>query len=137
MEKYRKTGGPLKCKQCVAEVELKEREAAAAKASLKKQTNSSGSTPPTKCASCQQVLSSASFNRNQLSKGEGKARCRACVEKSVANEEAASQKSKDSKIAAAKDEIEKAKAKGDMAEIVRAESVLAALEAEVCICVTQ
>ncbi len=66
-----------------------------------------------------------------MSKGEGKARCRACVEKSVANEEAASQKSKASKIAAAKEDIEKAKAKGDMTEIVRAESVLAALEAEV------
>ena len=80
----------------------------------------------------------ASFNRNQSSKGKGKVRCRrACVEKSVANEEAASQKSKDSKIAAAKDEIEKAKAKGDVAEIVRAESVLAALKTEVHFCVNR
>uniref|UniRef100_A0A6U3ZVH3 Stc1 domain-containing protein n=1 Tax=Ditylum brightwellii TaxID=49249 RepID=A0A6U3ZVH3_9STRA len=138
LERYRKTGGPLKCKQCVAAVEQAERKASAAKAAAATtatslSSGSEGGKTKTICASCKQSLPSlSSFNKNQLSKGEGKARCRSCVEKSIADEAKASSNSKQEQINDAKERLRVAKGreKPDPKEILAAESQIAALEAE-------
>ncbi len=126
LERHRKDGKPLKCKQCVAAAEQIERENAAAK---RKDDDSSDETR--KCAGkCAKVLPKASFNRNQYSKGDGKSRCRDCVEQSVKDESANQAKSREEKITAAKKKVEDAKRSGSAPQILAAESELAALEAE-------
>ncbi len=119
LEKYRKSGHPLKCKTCVTEQERKERALAASKReaaasiSNKSKANSDGDEKsdgvPVTCASCKQKLLPSFYNRNQLSKGEGKARCRSCVEEAIANEAKHSKESKDQKIAKAKEKVRLAK----------------------------
>lgn len=125
LERHRKTGGPLKCKKCVAEVEEKERKAAAAS---KPALASSDETRA--CAKCKQSLKADAFNKNQWNKGEGKARCRSCVEQSLADEAAQQTQSKSDAIQKAKDDVEAAKKSGNAQAILKTESVLAALEAE-------
>lgn len=133
LERYRKTGGPLKCKQCVAKVEADERKAAAERNNIKavaKDGSSEGASEKRICSSCSKNLDQSSYNRNQWSKGEGKSRCRTCVEQSLKDEADEQSKSKQDQIAQAKARVEKANASGNAAEILKAESALAALEAE-------
>ncbi|KAL7537372.1 hypothetical protein ACHAXR_007770, partial [Thalassiosira sp. AJA248-18] len=137
LERHRKDGGPLKCKRCVAAAEQAEREKAAARRKKEAATsedgdnNGSGSDETRKCAGkCIQVLPKSAFNRNQYSKGEGKSRCRACVEQSVKEESEQARRSRDDKIAAARKKVDDAKATGNAHKIIAAESELAALEAE-------
>lgn len=132
LERHRKDGASLKCKQCVAAAEQAEREQAQARRNNKKETeDDEDDGERRKCAgSCDKELPQSSYNRNQWSKGDGKSRCRDCVEQAVKEEAAEQAKSKDDKIALAKKQVEEAHASGNSAKIVAAESVLAALEAE-------
>lgn len=138
LEKYRREGGKLKCKQCVQQGEEAERKAAAARRAV---TSSSTSTDQDdgaaqnqekrKCSGgCNMELDYALFNRNQWNKGEGKARCRACVDEAVAKEQASQNQGKDEKLAAARQKVEMANASGNAQAILKAESELAAFEAE-------
>lgn len=128
LEKYRKTGGKLKCKLCVQQQEEEERKAAAAKRSAFVPEGSEGET--IKCKSCEKSLDAPHFNKNQWSKGEGNARCRVCVEKSLEEEKRQQENSQASKLQAAKDKVVEAKASGNAQAILKAESELSALEAE-------
>ena len=126
LERHRKDGSPLKCKLCVAASEQAEREKAAARKGPVQKSDETR-----KCAGkCGQMLSETFFNRNQWSKGDGKSRCRECVEQSLKEESENQAKSKDDKIANARKKAEEAKATGNAQKIVAAESELAALEAE-------
>jgi superfamily II helicase len=117
----------LKCKACVAKDEEDERKAAA----LKQLANAASSDDETRtCVACSKTLAFEAFNRNQWNKGDGKARCRSCVEESLAQEATQQQQSKDDTIRQAREEVERAKASGKAQDILKAESVLAALEAE-------
>jgi hypothetical protein len=138
LEKYRKTGGSLKCKECVAEAEQAERAAATAKraTTTTSSMNDSGSTTGTldtiaiTCMSCEKALIASAYNRNQWNKGEGKARCRDCVETALAQESAQIQQSKDTAMQEAQNAVAEANASGNTAAILKAESMLSALEAE-------
>mmetsp|Transcript_26966 Transcript_26966/g.41331 ORF Transcript_26966/g.41331 Transcript_26966/m.41331 type:complete len:203 (+) Transcript_26966:152-760(+) len=132
LERYRKTGGPLKCKQCVAKVEKEERKAAAARNNHKvlEKDGSSGKNEKRVCSSCSMELDQSSYNRNQWSKGDGKSRCRNCVEQALQDEATEQSKSKQEQISQAKDRVKKANASGNAVDIIKAESALAALEAE-------
>lgn len=124
----------LRCKECVAEAERMEREAAAAnqKKSPSAPKNGNGRTEEEnrKCGACAKELPQSSFNRNQWSKGHGKSRCRSCVEQSVKMEAQQQSRSKEDQISAAKKKVEQAKQSGFASAILAAESELAALEAE-------
>ena len=143
LEKYRKQirqpqGKPmiLRCKQCVAEAERLEREAAAKKKEAQQTTSrpaddSNGKEEESReCAACSKVLPHSTFNRNQWSKGDGKSRCRQCVEESIQNEAQQQSQSRSDQIVAAKEKVEQAKKSGSASAILAAESELAALEAE-------
>jgi hypothetical protein len=137
LDKYRKSNGTqsLKCKKCVAEQESKERTLAAAKreATAKAVVNTSDDNDINSlvtCSSCKSELQQSSFNRSQLSKGEGKARCRSCVETSIANEATQIKTKKEEKLASVKEQIRIAKERGDVLAKVKAEAELSALEAE-------
>jgi len=121
LERFRKNGGPLKCKQCTKAQEEKERQAAA----LKKPSNSSG--PPSEPVTCS--LDPSFFNRNQLSKGSS-ARCRSCVEKAIQKEESDRKSRKVTQMTEIRRKISEMDAKGDTWSKVRYESELSALEAE-------
>jgi hypothetical protein len=138
LERYRMNGGPLKCKDCIQAAEVAERKAAAARRTATATSGTGNSTGDSttgslKCATCQESLSVEKFNKNQVSKGEGKARCRSCVETAIAKEGQIAAASKEAQIAAARERVTKAhsstKANKSM-EILAAESALAALEAE-------
>jgi len=146
LERHRKDGTttttttPLKCKQCVAAAEQAEREQAQARRNQQTTTAAAAATATTSeavneerrtCAGvCGKEFPQSLFNRNQWSKGEGKSRCRECVETAVQVEAALQRNSNEAKIAAAKENVETAKASGTASQIVAAESELAALEAE-------
>jgi len=137
LTKYRKQGGPLRCKQCVAAAEQLEREQAAARKAVDiiettdPLAGSSGSAESSRvCAACQIDKPVADFNKNQWNKGAGVGRCRACVEQSVADEKASNERAQAEKLAAAQAEVEKAKKSGNATAILKAESVLSALQAE-------
>ena len=130
LERHRRDGAPLKCKMCVTAAEKEERERAAARRNAEGK-DAGDSDERRKCAGkCNNVLSKAAFNRNQWSKGEGKSRCRECVEQTLKDEAAQQSKSKEDKIAEARKKVERVKKTGTAQEIVAAESELAALEAE-------
>ena len=141
LEKYRRDGKALKCKQCVAAAEAAERKAAQDRAEAKAKAeagsgasaakNGGASQPPVTCASCSKSLPPSSYNRNQLSKPPGKARCRSCVEEAVAKEAEGVASSKKERLEKAQKDLEDAKRRGDTQAIIAAESVVAALEAEV------
>ena len=115
LERYRKNGGPLKCKKCVSEAEAKERLAATMKVGDATQSNSNGknNNETRKCAACNTTLPYSAFNKNQWNKGEGKARCRQCVEKAILMEEEKSKELKTAKIEEAKAKVEAAEATGN------------------------
>ncbi|KAG7357097.1 hypothetical protein IV203_001785 [Nitzschia inconspicua] len=155
IQKHRTNGVPLKCKQCTSKMEQEEREQAKRNANIRNKDNNNDnnnnndtttttttndvvSTQETrKCAgSCNQVLSQSEYNRNQWAKGEGKSRCRRCVEQSLQEEATQQQESRDAKIETARRKVEALKlnktgtTKTTSQEIVAAESELAALQAE-------
>ena len=133
LEKYRKTGGKLKCKQCTQQQEETERQAAAAKraAAAGPATDDGDSSGETlKCKACEKDLTASQFNKNQWSKGAGKARCRECVEKALQDEKQQHASAQTAKLQAAKDKVAQANASGNASAILKAESELAALEAE-------
>ena len=82
------------------------------------------------CKSCQQALDASHCNKNQWSKGEGKARCRACVDKAIQEESQQKEQATAAKLQAAKEKVAQAQASGNATAILKAESELAALEAE-------
>lgn len=130
MEKYRKTGGPLKCKQCVQADAAAEREAAAQKraaSSDRHESTTAISTETRECAKCQQFLGFDQYNRNQWNKGQGKSKCRTCVEASLQQEQNQQEQAKAEKLVAARVKLEAATTP---AERVAAESEIAALEAQ-------
>jgi hypothetical protein len=126
LERHRKDDSALKCKQCVAASEQAEREAS--KTKNKQQDNDSDETRT--CVSCVKDLNKSAYNRNQWSKGEGKSRCRECVEQAVQEESANQAKSNQEKIEAARRKVQDAQTGGNGGKILAAESELAALEAE-------
>ena len=141
LEKYRRDGKALKCKQCVAAAEAAERKAAQDRAEAKAKAAGAGGASPGSgagaakndipCAACSKSLPPSSYNRNQLSKPPGKARCRSCVEEAVAKEAEGVASSKKERLEKAQKDLEDAKRRGDTKAIIAAESVVAALEAEV------
>lgn len=123
----------LRCKQCVAEAERLEREASAKKKAQKQPNGGSSEKEEEsrKCAgACGKDLPQSTFNRNQWSKGEGKSRCRQCVEESIQKEAQQQSQSKSDQIAAAQQKVEQARKSKSASAILAAESELAALEAE-------
>ena len=126
LERHRKTGAILKCKQCTSTQEASERLAAASKAAS---NNIKASEDPITCTSCKQSLPIANFNKSQLSKRDN-VRCRICVEKSIQDEEQSRKASKQSEIEEVKQKIREADAKGNVKEKMKYESQLSALEAE-------
>lgn len=117
----------LRCKLCVAESERLERDASAKK---KAASSSSEKEESRKCGTCDKVLPQSAFNRNQWSKGEGKSRCRQCVEESIQKDAQNQNQSKTDQIAAVKQKVEQARKSGSASAILAAESELAAFEAE-------
>ena len=116
----------------MAKVEETERAAAAAKRQQQQQ-GSNGNVTGTEirvCRLCEKGLPFNSYNRNQWNKGSGKSKCRDCVDAAIANEKAALQQSNQNRIDEARRKVGAAKAKGLASEILKAESELAALEAE-------
>ena len=91
---------------------------------------STGNKETLKCTACEQDLDASHFNKNQWSKGVGKARCRICVEKALQDEKRQQEESQAAKLQAAKDNVVQAHASGNAQAILKAESELAALEAE-------
>ncbi len=155
LERYRKSGGPLKCKQCVGQAEAQEREQAAAKrllaSSLTRLTTTTTTNdgkaldakiPETKqlrtCAACQASLDNVAYNRNQWNKGEGKSKCRTCVEQQIEEESQGQVQTKAEAIAAVQfksqqlQEQQQQQSSGTSSAkaILQAESELAALQAQ-------
>lgn len=135
LEKHRKTGQALRCKQCTAKEEQEKRADAKAKGNSVVDNCDKGDDQDEKrtCAGpCQKILSKDSYNRNQWSKPEGKNRCRECVERSIQEETAQQKGSKDEKIKKARKKVEDLRSSkmATAQEIVVAESELAAFEAE-------
>jgi hypothetical protein len=136
LDKYRKTGQALQCKPCVAKQEQEKRmEAARNKNNSNNDDDDDDDDDDNEkrtCALCNQLLSKDSYNRNQWSKPEGKSRCRSCVEKSIKEDENQQLNNKDGKIDGARKKLEELKLSktATAREIVAAESVVAAFEAE-------
>jgi len=117
----------------VAKVETQEREAAAAwRKEQPLATTTEGATEQRRvCASCQIDFGVSLYNRNQWSKGEGKSRCRSCVEIAVQVEAAHHQQSKTDALEQARMNLEKAQlTPSDTLGVVKAAAKLSALEAE-------
>ena len=144
---YRKGGGAplLKCIQCVTAAERAEREQAQQQARRRNNNQKSNNNfladtknsddddddERRKCAGyCGNELPQSSFNRNQWSKGDGKSRCGACVDRAVKEEAAQQTKSREDKLASAKKQVEEAEKSGNSMKFLAATSMLAALEAE-------
>jgi hypothetical protein len=139
LDKHRKTGQTLQCKPCVAKQEQEKRMEAARNKNNKNininnnDNDDDNNNEKRTCAGlCNQLLSMDSYNRNQWSKPEGKSRCRSCVEKSIKEDENQQQNNKDGKIDDARKKLEELKLSktATAREIVAAESVVAAFEAE-------
>lgn len=137
LERFRKDSSfVIRCKACVSATEKAERERAAVKKQKQQQqgqnqNEDSDSNESRKCSGkCCKVLSKSEFNRNQWSKGEGKSRCRTCVELAIQEESNNQSKSKEAKIEEARRKVDDAKKTGNAQRILAAESELAALEAE-------
>lgn len=128
--KYRKSGGKLKCQECVQRAEKEERETAAAKRSSEAATITTENPETRVCSGCNKELDFSSYNRNQWNKGPGKSKCRSCVEQALAEEHTSVQGAREAKLQSAREKVAKAKASGNAHEILRSESELAALEAE-------
>lgn len=152
-------GGPLKCRNCVAQAATEERRAAdkrrrqreggggdtiAAAAAAEAATplrapgvevdgssDPSSLETPRECASCHATLNAAAYSRSQWSRGDGVSRCRPCVD---AAEDAVANEGPSVRhleaMEKARRAVDEAKSSGDARAILAAESVVAALEAE-------
>eukprot|EP00980_Cylindrotheca_fusiformis_P029098 scaffold22716_cov82-Cylindrotheca_fusiformis.AAC.4 len=133
----------LRCKQCVAAAEQAERDASAEQSRRRKQQQqqqqveapaTAGEKEETrKCAGkCSKILIQSEFNRNQWAKGNGKSRCRTCVEESIRDETIQQSQAKETKLKAARDKVQSIRSSSTTPPqaILAAESELAALEAE-------
>lgn len=143
LERYRKSGGALKCKSCTTAQEEQERLLAAEAAAAKKQTSDGTGRPSDRasissedhhhhrvtCSRCKKSLPATDFNRNQLAKKE-KARCRTCVEKAIQEEEQSRSTVREMKIKELKEKLQAMNLKGDVKGKLQYESELSALEAE-------
>ena len=128
LERYRKQRIPLKCKTCVLAAEAEERD----NAKSRKHTGGVDADESRRCLKCSKVLSRNEFNKNQWNKGEGKSRCRTCVEEALREEATHQSISKEAKILEARLKVEEAKKNGKSTQILlAAESHLAALEANI------
>lgn len=112
--------GPLKCKECVQKEASKNRSSATSVESNESRV----------CGKCQKELPASFYNKTQWKKGEGVSRCKPCVELAVAEEAAAVETAREEKITAARQAVDDAKKSGNSMSILKAESVLAALEGE-------
>jgi hypothetical protein len=115
-------GGPHKCKDCVQRHDAETR------------TNASGiivdANETRTCALCQQELAAVCYNKSQWNKGAGSSRCKTCVDLAVAQEADAAETARAAKMAAARQAVDDANRSGNSLAILKAESVLAALEGE-------
>ena len=134
LTKYRKHGGRLKCKQCVQQTEEHERKVAGekrhAQGSTDQDQQKAEEDSTRECSNCKVIKQYSDYNRNQWNKGETKSRCRVCVEQSVQNETKQQTQLKESKLHQAKLNVEKAQQSGNVQAILKAESELSSLEAE-------
>jgi len=134
VERHRKEGTPLTCKDCVEAVAAAERAAASAKSAALAPAPSGGAVgeaaPDPVCSVCATAKAAFNFTGAQIKKGPGKQRCSECV---AAAEAAASSEVGDrweARYKDAKDAARKAEAAGTPVEKVRAHSLVAAIEAE-------
>ena len=140
LTKYRKHGGRLKCKQCVQQAEENERKVAAEKRHAQGSTDQDPQNgeqqkeveedSTRECSNCKVIKPYSEYNRNQWNKGETKSRCRVCVEQSIQDETNQQTQLKESKLHQAKLNVEKAQQSGNVQAILKAESELSSLEAE-------
>jgi len=132
LDKHRKTGQAINCKQCTAKQEQEKRTEAHNKNTDNKNNDDDNHDKKNCAGSCKQLLPKDSYNRNQWSKPEGKSRCRLCVEKSISEDEKQVRNNKEGKIDMARKKVEdlKLSKSATAREIVAAESELAAFEAE-------
>ena len=144
LTKYRKHGGKLKCKKCVQQTEEHERKLAAEKRGFgekgttaqdpqkgeQQQEEGEDSTTTRVCSNCKIMKKYSEYNRNQWNKDETKSRCRVCVEQSIQNETNQQTQLKENKLQQAKEKVLQAQQSGNVQAILKAESELSALEAE-------
>ena len=133
LEKHRKTGQAMRCKQCTAKQEQEKRAAKANTSSTNNNEDANDANETRMCAGpCQKVLKKDAYNRNQWSKPVGKSRCRECVEKAIQEESNQQKNSKDDKIESLRKKIADLRLSKTSTpqQIVAAESELAAIEAE-------
>jgi Stc1 domain len=135
MELHLKQSKPLRCSHCVAAAAAQERAAAASRQSSAPSQGVIGSSDASEdecrvCAACHNNLSISAYNKNQWNKGAPMSRCRDCVDASIALEAAQQATIAKDKRTAAQVAVEQAKKTGNALAILKAESALAALEAE-------
>lgn len=102
-------------------------------AAAKRAASTDASTESTEtrvCVICTKDLEYGAYNKNQWNKGEGKSKCRSCVEKALTDEASQQKASKEEKLLEARRQVKLATESGNQQAILKAESVLAALEAE-------
>lgn len=128
LEKHRKTGQVLRCKQCTTKQEEEQR----AKPNSNNNDGQDSNKKRTCAGPCQKILPKDSYNRNQWAKPEGKSRCRGCVERAIQEEAAQQKTAKDDKLENARKKVQdfKSSKKATPQEILAAESELAAMEAQ-------
>ena len=139
-KKQKDESAKVTCKQCVEAAAAEERNQAAARQAERQKSQpataidiSDGAAPAPQlhaCATCAKELSADAFNRTQLSKGAGKQRCRACVEKAEATSASESTEKKEAAIEEARKALQKAEVSGSAVEKLKAASQLSALEGE-------
>eukprot|EP00588_Corethron_pennatum_P002366 CAMPEP_0194291890 /NCGR_PEP_ID=MMETSP0169-20130528/44420_1 /TAXON_ID=218684 /ORGANISM="Corethron pennatum, Strain L29A3" /LENGTH=202 /DNA_ID=CAMNT_0039039909 /DNA_START=36 /DNA_END=644 /DNA_ORIENTATION=- len=127
LERHRKKGSALKCKQCVSAVEVSERKAAQDRANAS--ASEAGTGTSASCSLCHRSLPLPSFSRSQLSKGDS-ARCRECVEASISSETSAAEAERKEKMEVARARVREAEAGGDARAKLKAATELSALEGE-------
>ena len=141
---------PIRCKECVEAAAAEERAVAAAKQAAKASvaetlpaapvpTDGPNALPPPPppppteqhvCSACGKTLAAEAFNRTQLAKGVGKQRCRECVEQAEKQAVASSDTQREASLAEARAALKEAEATGSAAQVLKASTTLAALEAQ-------
>lgn len=131
MERHLKQGIALKCKICIEQAQAQERSAAAAKKQATANQDDAakdGVSCWRTCAICQKALPQSSYNNNQWrNKKEGESKCRSCVEKSLADEQAVLRTQKEVDMQEANHAVKVARSPQ---EKLVAESRLSALQAQ-------
>uniref|UniRef100_A0A7S0JH32 Stc1 domain-containing protein n=1 Tax=Calcidiscus leptoporus TaxID=127549 RepID=A0A7S0JH32_9EUKA len=134
LEKRRKDASlPIRCKSCVEEAAVREREQAAKRQAERIAEGAGGDKfcqDQHTCSACEIVLPASAFNRTQLSKGTEKQRCQQCVGRSEQEASAAVEERQKVALADAKAALRRAEASGSVVEKLTASATHAALEAE-------